>query len=65
MQLRHIEPGSLEWSEATEDAAKGFERLSPEEMLKLRHLTKGDRGFPGFLMPPPTAPMAMHTRGPG
>ncbi len=65
MQLRHIEPGSLEWKEAVEDAARGFERLSPEEMLKLRQLTMAVRGLPAFMMPPPTAAMAMHSRGPG
>jgi hypothetical protein len=40
MQLRHIRPGSLEWQDAqTEEAEQGSERLTPEEISRLRRLT--------------------------
>jgi hypothetical protein len=39
MQLRHIRPGSLEWQDAkTEEVEQGGERLTPEEMIRLRRL---------------------------
>ena len=39
MQLRHIRPGSLEWQDAlTQEADKGTERLTPEEITRLRTL---------------------------
>jgi hypothetical protein len=38
MQLRHIRPRSVDWYDAVDDDARGFERLSPEETSKLRWL---------------------------
>jgi len=44
MQLRHIRPGSLEWQDAqTEEAIKGGERLTPEEIEHLRKLSDDRR----------------------
>jgi len=40
MQLRHIRPGSLEWLDAqTDEVDQGFERLTPEETVRLRKLS--------------------------
>jgi len=40
MQLRHIRPGSLEWQDAkVDEEEKGFERLTPEEIVHLRQLS--------------------------
>jgi hypothetical protein len=37
MQIRHIRPGSLDWLDAkTEEVDHGFQRLSPEEIIRLR-----------------------------
>jgi hypothetical protein len=45
MQLRHIRPGSLEWKDAiSEEVEQGGERLTPEEIIKLRHLTEENTG---------------------
>jgi hypothetical protein len=39
MQLRHIRPGSLEWQDAlAEEIAQGTDRLTPEEISRLRAL---------------------------
>ena len=39
MQLRHIRPGSLEWQDAqAEEVDHGSERLTPEEMNRLRQM---------------------------
>jgi hypothetical protein len=36
MQLRHISPGSNEWKDAMdEEGGRGWERLAPEERVKL------------------------------
>jgi hypothetical protein len=44
MQLRHIRPGSLEWQDAnTEDADRGGERLTPEEINRLRTMSDEHR----------------------
>jgi hypothetical protein len=44
MNLRHIRPGSLEWQDAqTEEAIKGGERLTPEEIEHLRKLSDDRR----------------------
>ena len=41
MQLRHIRPGSVDWQDAlTQEVEKGGERLSPEEITRLRTLTE-------------------------
>ncbi len=41
MQLRHIRPGSVDWQDAlTQEVEKGGERLSPEEITRLRMLTE-------------------------
>jgi hypothetical protein len=40
MQLRHIRPGSLEWQESkTEEVDQGVERLTPEEIRRLRSMS--------------------------
>ena len=40
MQIRHIRPGSLDWLDAkTEEVDHGFQRLSPEEIIRLRKLS--------------------------
>ncbi len=52
MQLRHIRPGSLEWQDAKLDEVdQGIERLTPEEIIRLRKLSDdrhsssaGDKG---------------------
>ena len=37
MQIRHIRPGSLDWQDAKiEEVDHGFQRLSPEEIIRLR-----------------------------
>lgn len=42
MQLRHIRPGSLEWLESkTEEAEQATERLTPEEIRRLRSMSDG------------------------
>jgi hypothetical protein len=44
MQLRHIRPGSLEWQDAKIDwNEQGFERLTPEEIIRLRKLSEDRR----------------------
>lgn len=44
MQLRHIRPGSLEWQDAKVDEdEQGFERLTPEEISRLRELSDDPR----------------------
>ena len=39
MQLRHISPGSIDWVDAMDEGGggKGWEKLGPEERVKLRH----------------------------
>jgi hypothetical protein len=40
MQIRHIRPGSLEWQDAKGEVIDpGFERLTPEETIRLRKLS--------------------------
>ncbi len=54
MQLRHIEPGSLEWKDATEGArATDLAELDPDEVQKLRVLAASEGMAP---MPAPLAP---------
>jgi hypothetical protein len=44
MHLRHIRPGSLEWQDAkAEEADQGTERLTPEEISRLRALSEEHR----------------------
>lgn len=44
MQLRHIRPGSLEWQDAkAADIEQGLERLTPEEIQRLRRLSEDRR----------------------
>jgi hypothetical protein len=44
MQLRHIRPGSLEWQDAkAEEIEPGTERLTPEEISRLRALSEEHR----------------------
>jgi hypothetical protein len=44
MQLRHIRPGSLEWQDAkVEEGTQEFERLTPEETIRLRKLSEDRR----------------------
>jgi hypothetical protein len=44
MQLRHIRPGSVDWQDAkVEDREHGFEKLSPEEIIRLRKLSEDRR----------------------
>ena len=44
MQLRHIRPGSLEWQESkTEEADQRNERLTPEEIRRLRSMSDDRR----------------------
>jgi hypothetical protein len=38
MTLRHIRPGTPDWHDAVEEGLKGSERLTPEEMYKLRQI---------------------------
>ncbi len=41
MQIRHIRPGSLEWQESkAEEVDPGFERLTPEEIRRLRSMSE-------------------------
>ena len=41
MQIRHIRPGSLEWQDAKADETElGTERLTPEEISRLRALAE-------------------------
>ena len=41
MQLRHIRPGTLEWQDAVvEEGAQGTDRLTPEEISRLRALSE-------------------------
>ena len=55
MMLRHIEPGTPEWQDALgEDAA--FERLTPEEIVRLRRLIsleEATMGMPSVRWPVP------------
>jgi hypothetical protein len=39
MQLRHISPRSIDWVDAMDEGGggKGWEKLGPEERVKLRH----------------------------
>jgi hypothetical protein len=39
MQLRHISPRSIDWVDAMDEGAggQGWEKLGPEERVKLRH----------------------------
>ena len=39
MQLRHISPRSIDWVDAMDEGAggSGWEKLGPEERVKLRH----------------------------
>ncbi len=63
MQLRHISPRSLEWTEALGDEAGAApEALSPEDMQRLRAEEEMDRAWVGmkatpspYVKPPPAA----------
>ncbi len=45
MQLRHIRPGSLEWQDAkADDVDESIERLTPEEIGRLRKLSDDSGG---------------------
>jgi hypothetical protein len=47
MQLRHISPRSIDWVDAMDEGAggRGWERLAPEERVKLRQQVQyGGRG---------------------
>ena len=38
MQLRHISPRSIDWVDAMDEGGgRGWEKLGPEERVKLRH----------------------------
>jgi hypothetical protein len=44
MQIRHIRPGSLDWQDAKiEEVDHGFQRLSPEEISRLRKKSEDRR----------------------
>jgi len=44
MQIRHIRPGSLDWQDAKiEEVDHGFQRLSPEEIIRIRKLSDDRR----------------------
>jgi len=44
MQIRHIRPGSLEWLDAKGEVLdQGFERLTPEETIRLRKMADDRR----------------------
>lgn len=44
MQIRHIRPGSLDWQDAKiEEVDHGFQRLSPEEISRLRKQSEDRR----------------------
>jgi hypothetical protein len=36
MQLRHISPGSIDWVDAMDEGGRGWEKLAPEELTRLR-----------------------------
>ena len=45
MQIRHIRPGSLEWQDAkAEEIDQGGDRLTPEEIIRLRKLSDDRHG---------------------
>ena len=47
MQIRHIRPGSLDWQDAKiEEVDHGFQRLSPEEISRLRKQSEDRRQEP-------------------
>ncbi len=51
MQLRHIHPRSVEWYDSIlEQDGRDFDRLSPEEKLKLRALVAVEQTA---MRPPP------------
>jgi hypothetical protein len=41
MQLRHISPRSSDWVDAMDGGGRGWEKLGPEERMKLR---QGEQG---------------------
>jgi hypothetical protein len=44
MYLRHIQPRSVDWYDATlEDGARGLEPLSPEEKSRLRQMGEAEQ----------------------
>jgi len=56
MQLRHIRPGSLEWQDAlAEEVTQGTDRLTPEEISRLRALSDEEKtaSLPGKVTPTP------------
>ena len=55
MQLRHIRPGSLEWQDAqTDEKDQPAERLTPEEISRLRVLSEsGQKPAPKLEAPAP------------
>jgi hypothetical protein len=36
MTLRHISPRSIDWVDAMDEGGRGWEKLAPEELMKLR-----------------------------
>lgn len=38
MTLRHIRPGTPDWQDAVEEGLRGGEKLTPEELYKLRQI---------------------------
>jgi hypothetical protein len=46
MQLRHISPGSNDWKDAMDEGegGRGWERLAPEERVKLLQDRRDDDG---------------------
>ena len=46
MQLRHISPRSIDWKDAMDEEAggRGWERLAPEERMKLLRDRRDDEG---------------------
>jgi hypothetical protein len=62
MHLRHIRPRSIEWYDALlENEDRGFDRLSPEEMTKLRSLQAAEQAPQAAFLrhsPQPTAASA-------
>ena len=48
MQLRHISPGSSDWMDAVDEEAggRGWEKLAPEERVKLLRERRHSDGAP-------------------
>lgn len=51
MNLRHIRPRSIEWYDALlEQEDRGYDRLSPEELVRLRTLLAAEQAQPTTFM---------------